>query len=120
MWDPEWHLKATPVVRVGEVVVAEGVGAQRRVVLCRRERERRAAAPAPHQLGRQQLALRLCLGMRLQEPVERADPRLVLAQPGVRAVAPQRVRSGHRQWHARLAGIAEDELPGFDRSSLAG
>ena len=85
-----------------------------------RERQGRAAAPATHQLRREQLPLLLGLGVLAQEPVERPDPRLVLAQPDERAVAPQHVRAGHRQRHARLAGIAEDELAGFDRSSLAG
>ena len=86
----------------------------------RRERQRRAAAPAPHQLRREQLPLLLGLGVLVQEAIERPDARLVLAQPDERAVASQHVGPRHRKRHAGLAGIAEDELAGLDRRSLAG
>ena len=53
----ERHLPAVRIGGVGEVVVSQRVGAERRVVSVRRERQRGAAAPAPHQLRREQLAL---------------------------------------------------------------
>src|SRR4051812_13263286 len=58
--------------------------------------------------------------MLAQEAVERPDLRLVLAQPDEGAVAPQHVWLWHRERHAGLAGVAEDEFTGLDRSSLAG
>ena len=42
---------------VGEVVVALHVGAEGRIVFFGRKHERRAAAPTPHQLGRDQFLL---------------------------------------------------------------
>jgi hypothetical protein len=55
-----------------------------------------------------------------QESVEGSDERLVLTQPDERTVSSEHVRMRHRQRHTRLAGISEDELTGFDGSSLAG
>ena len=116
----ERHLPAVRIGGIGEVVVPPRVRAELRVVLRRRERQRRAAAPAPHQLRREQLPLLLRPGVLAQEAIERPDARLVLTQPGERAVPSQHVGLRHRQRHAGLAGIAEDELAGLDRRSLAG
>ena len=66
------------------------------------ERECGAAAPASDELGREQLALVLGRAVRVQETVERADPRLVPAQPDVGAVSSEdiglrgRMLSRHR------------------------
>ena len=116
----ERHLSAVRIGGIGEVVVAQRVGAERRVVLVRRECQWGAAAPAPHQLRREQFPLVFGLRIRLQEAIERPDPRLVLAQPDVCAVSSQHVRLRRRKRHAGLAGVAQDELAGFDRWSLAG
>src|SRR3984957_19828162 len=60
------------------------------------------------------------MGVLAQEAVECPDAGLVLAQPGERAVASEHVGPWHRQRHAVLSGVAEDELAGLDRRSLAG
>ena len=53
----ERHLPAMRIVRVVEVVVPLRVGAERGIVLVRRQRQRRAAAPAADQLRGEQFAL---------------------------------------------------------------
>src|SRR6266446_4372067 len=112
------HPFALRITGVGEIVISLRIVAERRIVLCRRERQWRTATPAPDELRRQQLALLGGLAVRSQEPVERSDPRLVFAQTNVRAVAAQYVRLRHRKGHSGLAWIAEDELAGFDRLPL--
>jgi hypothetical protein len=114
------HLAAVRIGGIGEVVVAPRVRAELRVVPRRRERQRCAAVPAPHQLRREQFPLLLGGGVLAQEAVERPDAGLALAQPGERAVPPQHVGPRHRKRHAGLAGVAEDELADLDRRSLAG
>ena len=79
-----------------------------------------AAAPAPHQLRREQLALVVGLSVCLQEAVERPNPRLVLAQPDECPVSAQHVGLWRRKRHPGLPGISQDELAGFDRRSLTG
>ena len=116
----ERHLSAVRIRGVGEVVVPARVRAERRVVARRGERQGRAAAPAADQLRGEQFPLLLGLRVLVQEPVERPDARLVVAQPDEGAVAAQHVRCRHRQRHAGLAGVAEDEFASLDRSSLAG
>ena len=80
---------------VVEVVVALQVGAERRVVLLGRQHERRAAAPAAHQLRRDQLLLLRRLAVLAEELAERADVLLELAVGEIAAVAGQ--ASGLRQ-----------------------
>src|SRR5262249_41874673 len=88
--------------------------------LRRRQRQWRPAAPPAHQLRREQLSLLRRAGMVPQEPVERPDSRLVLAEADVGAVAAQRVRRWRRERRAGLARIAEAELARLDRRSLTG
>src|SRR6266852_1452247 len=83
----QWHLVAAWVVGVDEIVIALRILAERRIVLCRRERQWRATAPAPDELRRQQLALRVGLTVLSQEAIERSDARLVFSQADVGAVA---------------------------------
>src|SRR5262249_10130652 len=85
----------------------------------RRERERRAAAPAPDELGGQQFPFVLGAAVLVQESVERAHARVIDAHSHVGAVAAEDVRLRHRQRRSGLAGIAEDELAGLDGPALA-
>src|SRR5260221_4736742 len=103
---------------VGEIVISLRIFAERHIVLCRRERQWRAATPAPDEFRRQQLALIVGLTVLSQEPVERSDPRLVFSQTNIGAVATQHFRLRHRKRHTALTWIAEDELPRFDRLPL--
>ena len=114
------HLPAIGIGGVGEVVVAKGVGTERRVVVVGRKRQRSAARPAAHELRRQKLPILISLGVRTQEAVERPDSRLVFAQPDVCAVPSKDIRLRRGQGYAGLAGIAQDELAGLDGSALAG
>ena len=92
-------------VLVGEVVVALKIGPERRVVLLGREYERRAAAPAPHQLRRDEFLLLVRVPC-AQEVTELADVLLEppigheAAVPGedfrLRAVGRDRTRPGSR------------------------
>ena len=58
--------------------------------------------------------------MSVQEAIERTDPRLVLAQADICAVPSENVRLRRRKWYAGLARVAQDELAGLDRLTLAG
>src|SRR5262249_22706129 len=51
----EWHLPPMRVIRIVKVVVSLRVGTERGIVLVRRQRQRRAAAPAADQLRGDQL-----------------------------------------------------------------
>jgi hypothetical protein len=82
-------------------------------------RQRRTAAPAADRLRREQSPLLLGPGVLAKESVECADTGLVLAQPDERTVSLQHIRAGYRQRHAGSPGVAEDELAGLDRRSLA-
>ena len=97
----ERHLPATRVVRVIEVVVPMRVGAERRVVDVRRQRQRGAAAPAADQLRGEQFPFFLGAAIRLEESIERADARLIFAEAHIGAVATEYVRLRHRQRETR-------------------
>src|SRR6185295_3109106 len=56
--------------------------------------------------------------VRLEESIERADPRLIFAQPHISAVATEGVGLRHRQRDAGLARISENELAGLDLRPL--
>src|SRR5689334_16081424 len=116
----ERHLPPARVVRVIEVVVSLRVSADRGVIDFRRERQRRATAPAANELGGEQFAFFLGAAMRLKESIEGADAGLIFAKADKGAVATENVRLRHRQWNSRLAGISEDELTGLNRPSLPG
>src|SRR3989454_12591822 len=74
------HPFALRITGVGEIVISLRIVAERRIVLRRRERQRRAATPAPDELCRQQLALMVGLTVLSQEPVERSNSRLVFSR----------------------------------------
>src|SRR5262245_36507931 len=115
----EWHLAPLRIVGVVEVVVSLRVGAERGIILVRRERQRRAAAPAADQLRGEQFALFLGTAVLAEESIERADTRLVFAEAHIGAVATEDVWPRHWQRHPGFAGIPKDELAGFDRPPLA-
>ena len=56
----------------------------------------------------------------MQEPVEGADTRLVLAQAEECAVAPEHIRLRHRKRHTGLAWITKNEFTCLDRPPLSG
>src|SRR5215475_4595187 len=56
--------------------------------------------------------------MRVEESIEGAHTRLVLAQTHKGPVAAEYVRLRHRQWNPGFARISEDELARPDRPSL--
>src|SRR5258706_91640 len=114
------HPFALRITGVGEIVISLRIFAERLIVLRRRDRQWRAATPAPDELRRQQLALLVGLTALSQEPVERSNPRLVFSQANVGAVAAQHFRLRHRKRHTALAWIPQDELPRFDRLPLTG
>ena len=116
----ERHLFAVRIVGISEVVVPLRVLAERGVVLDRRKRQWRAAAPPADQLRGQQLTFFVRLSIVSQESVERSDPRLVLAQANEGAVAPEHIRLQHRKRHTGLARITEDEFTRFDGATLSG
>ena len=98
---------------IGEVVVALHVGAERRIVFFGREHERRPAAPAPHQLGRDQLLLLRSIAVL---PEKLAKLSHVLFEPAVCHVA---AVPRENFWlrtvgdDAVFVGIAQDELARF-------
>src|SRR5439155_18376830 len=81
------HPFALRITGVDEIVISLRIFAERLIVLRRRERQWRTAAPAPDEFRRQQLALIVGLTVLSQEPVERSSPRLVFSQTNVGAVA---------------------------------
>src|SRR5258706_7737785 len=83
----QWHLLTAWIVGVNKIVISVGIFAERRIILCWGERQRRATAPAPDELRRQQLALLVGLTIFSEETVERSDARLVFSQADVGAVA---------------------------------
>ena len=117
---PERRLESAHVVRVVEVVVSPRVCAQGSVVALRRQGQRGAAPPPADQLGGEQLPLFLGTAMGPEEPIEGADPGLILAKAHIGAVAAEDLRLRHRQGNAGLTGISQDELAGLDQRSLAG
>src|SRR6266404_3400987 len=114
------RLFALRITGIGEIVISLRIFAERYIVLRRRERQGRAATPAPDEFRRQQLALIVGLTVLSQEPVKCANPRLVFSQTNISAIAAQHVWLRHRKRHAALTWIAEDELPRFDRLPLTG
>src|SRR5262245_36481396 len=115
----EWHLPSLRVVGIVEIVVAPGVGAERRIILVRRQRQRSTAAPTADQLRGDQLAFFLGASIRSEEAIERGDARLIFAETYIGAVAAEDVWPRQRQRHPGFAGIPKDELAGFDRPPLA-
>src|SRR5258705_10449247 len=105
---------------VGEIVISLRIFAEPYIVLPLRERQWRAATPAPDEFRRQQLPLLVGLTVLSQEPVKCSNPRLVFSQTNISAIAAQHVWLRHRKRHTALTWIAEDELPRFDRLPLTG
>ena len=93
----ERALEAARVVAVQEGVVALRVGAQLGVVALGGQRQRRAAAPAPDELGGQQLLLGRAGGALAQVLPEGRHPRVQLAEDHVGAVAAQHLGLRHRR-----------------------
>ena len=108
-------LQSPRVVAVHEGVVARGVGAQLGVVLVRGQGQRRAAGPAPDELGREQLLLGRVGGVLVQVAAEGGDALVQLAEGHVGAVAAEHVRLRDRGQVAVLVLVAEDELTGPQR-----
>src|SRR5262249_46439149 len=115
----ERHLPATRVVRVIEVVVPLRVRAEGGVVDVRRKRQRGAAAPTTDQLRGGHFPFFLGASIRAEEPIESADPRLILAQAHICAIATEYVRLRHRQGNPGFTRISKDELAGLDRPAVA-
>src|SRR6266481_5577808 len=115
----EWYLPAMRVVRVIEVVVPLWVRTEGGIVDVRRQGQRRAAAPTADQLRSDQFPFFPGASIGPKESIERADARLIFAQAHICAVATEDVRLRHRRGDPGLARIAEDELAGLDRPSLA-
>src|SRR5215203_3299727 len=115
---PNGALEAALVVAVEEVVVAGVVGTERRVVFVRRERERGAAGPAPHDLRGDPLGVRVALRGASDVAAESGDIRVQLAEDQVAPIPPQGVGLGDGSDAARLVGVAQYELSRFDRLLL--
>ena len=95
---------------VVEVVVSLRIGAKLRIILVRRQHERRAAAPAPHELGGDQLLLFRRLAMLAKEV---AKPPNMLREPAVghiAAVARERFGLGAFGYDTVFVRAAKDEL----------
>ena len=104
---------------VVEVIVALRVRAERRVVPLRSQHERRAAAPAPHQLGGNQL-LRLRSGpIRLEEVAERADMLFQATIGHEAAVAREDLRLRLSDRWTGFIRVAENELSWLQRGAGA-
>src|SRR5262249_13480256 len=114
----ERRLTAARVPGVIEIVVPVRIRAERGIVHVRSQGQRSAAAPATHQLRGQQFPLFLRGSMRVEESIEGAHARLILAQTHKGPVAAEYVRLRHRQRNPGLARISEDELARPDRPSL--
>ena len=93
----ERRLPAARIVRVVEVVVSLRVRTERRVVDVRRQRQRGAAAPTADQLRGEEFPFFFGASIRLEESIEGADARLILAKAHVGAIATEYVRLRHRQ-----------------------
>ncbi len=108
---------AVGVVGVGERVVAAGVGDDPRIGPAGRHRERRAVAPAAHDLrGQQLLAAPEVAGALGELAAERGDVLAQLAVDEVRPVDRELVGIRRDRQRALLVGVAEDELAGPDRA----
>ena len=103
---------------VGEVVVTLHVGPEFWIVLLGREYERRATAPAAHQLGRNQFLLLGGLSV-LPEKIAELPHMLFKSAIGHEAAIPrQNFRQGAVGDDTMLVGVAKNELARFQR--LAG
>ena len=105
---------------VGEVVVSLRVGAKLGIVFFGREYERRAAAPAPHQLGGDQLLLFRGLAMLAKEVAKL--PHMLLEPPIGHVAAVARENFGLRAIgnDAIFVRVAKDELARLQRVAGAG
>ena len=105
---------------VGEVVVALHVGAEGRIVSFGRQHERRAAAPAPHQLGRDQFLLLRSVAV-LPEKLAKL-PHMLLEPPVGHVAAVLRQNFGPRAvgYDAVFVGIAKNELSWLQRLAGSG
>ena len=100
---------------VGEVVVPLHVGAEFGIVLLGREHERRATAPAAHQLGRNQFLLLGGFTVLLEKIAELSDMLFKPPIGHVAAVPRQNFRSGAVGYDTMLVGVAKDKFAGFQR-----
>ena len=105
---------------VVEIVVALRIGAKRRVVFIGRQHERRATAPAAHELRGYEFLFFRCLAVLAQELAESAHMLLHAAISHVAAVAGQNFGLRHRIGSAAFVGIAEDEFARLERRPGAG
>ena len=106
---------------VGEVVVPLHVGARASgSSLLGREHERRAAAPAAHQLGGDQFLLFGGLAVLAEEIAKLPHMLFEPAIGHVAAVPRQNFRLGAVGYDAVLVGVAKDELAGLQRLAGSG
>ena len=106
-------------LRVVEVVVALRIGAELRIVLLGRQHQRSAAAPAAHQLRRDQFLLLGCVAVLLQEIAETPDVLLEAPVGEKAAVARQDLGLRQRDRSAVLVGVAEEKLSRLERRARA-
>jgi hypothetical protein len=116
---PERHLPPTRNLGVVEVVIPLRVPTEGGVVDVRRQCQRGAAAPTADQFRGEQFPFVFGASIRVEESIEGADTRLILAHAHVGAIATEYVRLRHRQGNAGLTRRSKDELAGLDRPSLA-
>ena len=102
-----------------EVVVPLRIRAQRWIVRLRRQRERRPAAPAAHELRGHELLLLRCLAVLAEEITELAHVLFQAAVGHVTAVAGEDIRVGLCRNDSIFVGIAEYELSRLEGSSRA-
>ena len=113
---PERALEPPSVVGgVEKGVVPRRIDPELGVVALRGEHQRRAARPAPHQLGREQLLFLVASGLSTEVLAVFRDPGLELAEDDVAAVATEHLGLGHRWQPAALVRVAQDELARFER-----
>ena len=100
---------------VGEVVITQHVGPKFGIVSLGREHERRAAAPAPHQLGRDQFLLLRGVTVLAQELAKL--PHMLLEPPVGHVAAVPREKFWLRTvgYHPVFVGVAKDELAWLQR-----
>src|SRR5262249_11936390 len=105
------------VIPKEEVVVAQRICAQLRVIVKRTERQRCAASPTTHHLSCHQLLIFGTFRVLLQVAAELGHTLMQLAKDNVRAVAAQ--DSGHGLLDtAHLVRVTEHEIAGFERLLL--
>lgn len=94
------------------------IGRQLRVIVLRRQRQRRSAGPASDHLRRQECLLLGAGAVRAQVPAPGRHVGADLAYGRVGSIAPQHVGTGHGRQAAGFVGVAEDELARFDGDFL--